>query len=93
MYTLNGELYGTGPLKGVCALVPGTSEYGRLCGKQELRMQVVEFLGYPVVGTLPSNSVGAGSIPGQEAKIPHASQPRDKSIKQKQYCKKSNKGF
>ena len=27
-----------------------------------------------MVKTLPSNAGGAGSIPGQEAKIPHASQ-------------------
>ena len=86
-------MYGTGSLKDVYTLVPGTSEYGRLCGKQELRMQVGEFLGHPVVGTLPSNSGGVGSIPGQEARVPHASQPRDESIKQKHYCNKSNKGF
>ena len=32
--------------------------------------------GGPVDKTLPSNAVGVGSIPGQEAKIPHASRPK-----------------
>ena len=32
-----------------------------------------------------------GSIPGQGAKIPHASQPKNQNIKQKQYCNKFNK--
>ena len=45
----------------------------------------------PVVKTLPSNVGGEGSIPGQEAKIPHATWPKNQSIKQKQYCKKFNK--
>ena len=37
-----------------------------------------DFPGGPVVKTLPSNAGGAGSIPGQEAKIPHASQQKKK---------------
>ena len=40
-----------------------------------------------------SNTGGAGSIPGQEAKIPHALQPKSQNIKQKQYCNKFNKDF
>ena len=32
--------------------------------------------GGPVVKTLPSNAGGAGSIPGEGAKIPHALQPK-----------------
>ena len=36
------------------------------------------FPGGPVVKTLPSSAGGAGSIPGQEAKIPHASQRKKK---------------
>ena len=44
-----------------------------------------------MVKTSPSNVGGAGSIPGQGAKIPHAPQP--KNIKQKQYCNKFNKDF
>ena len=41
----------------------------------------------------PSNAGCAGSIPGQGAKIPHASGPKDQNIKQKQYCNKFNKDF
>ena len=44
-----------------------------------------------MVKTLPSNAGGADLIPGQEAKIPHALQPRNQNIKQKQYCNKFNK--
>ena len=40
---------------------------------------------------------GAGSIPGQGAEIPQASQPKKKknsqNIKQKQYCNKFNQDF
>ena len=32
-------------------------------------------------------------IPGQGAKIPHASRPKNQNIKQKQYCNKFNKDF
>ena len=46
-----------------------------------------------MVKTLPSNTGGAGSSPGQGAKIPYASQPRNQNIKQKQYCNKFNKDF
>ena len=46
-----------------------------------------------MVKTLPSNAGGAGSIPGQEAEIPHASWPKNQNIKQKQYCNKFNKDF
>ena len=35
-----------------------------------------DFPGGPVVKTLPSTSGSAGSIPGQGAKLLHASQPR-----------------
>ena len=45
------------------------------------------FPGGPVK-TLPCNSGGAGSIPGQGAETPHASWPKNLNIKQKQYCKK-----
>ena len=38
---------------------------------------------------LPSNAVGVGSIPGQEAKIiPHAFQSKIQNKQQTQYCKK-----
>ena len=36
----------------------------------------VHFPGGPVVGNLPSNAEGAGSIPGGGAKSPHASWPK-----------------
>ena len=43
--------------------------------------------------TSPSNAGGVGSIPGRGAKIPHASRPKNQSIKQKQYCNKFTKEF
>ena len=46
-----------------------------------------------MVGISPSSSVGVGSILGQRAKIPHASWPRNQSIKQKPYCNKFSKDF
>ena len=50
--------------------------------------RVWDFPGDPVVKTSPSNS-----IPGQGAKIPHTSWPKNQNIKQKQYCNKFNKDF
>ena len=38
------------------------------------------FPGGPVVKTSPSSAGGAGLIPGQGAKIPHASQPKKTKI-------------
>ena len=49
------------------------------------------FPGGPVVKT--SNAGDAGLIPGQGAKILHASQPKNQNIKQKQYCNKLKKDF
>ena len=46
-----------------------------------------------MIKTLPSNEGGAGSIPGQGAKIPYASGTEKQNIKQKQYCNKFNKDF
>ena len=46
-----------------------------------------------MVKTLPPNAGGAGLIPGQGAKIPHALQPKNQNRKQKQYCNKFNKDF
>ena len=46
-----------------------------------------------MVKTSPSNAEGEGSVLGQEAKIPHASWPKDQNIQQKQYYNKSNKDF
>ena len=50
-----------------------------------------DFPGSPVVKILPSNAGGEGSLPGQEAKIPHALWPKKQNVKQKQYCNKFNK--
>ena len=53
-----------------------------------------DFPGGPVVGTLPSNAGGAGSIPGRGAGIPHASCPKNqKNIKERQCCNKFNEDF
>ena len=47
--------------------------------------------GGPGVKTLPSDARGAGLIPGQGAKISHASKPNNRNIiKQKQYFNKFN---
>ena len=46
-----------------------------------------------MVKTLPSNSRGAGSIPGWGAKIPHTAWPKEQNIRQKQYFNKFNKDF
>ena len=45
-------------------------------GKTVSRRKQRDFPGGPVVKTSPSNIGGAGSIPGWEAKIPHALQPK-----------------
>ena len=39
-------------------------------------MEKRDLPGSPVVKTSPSNAGGAGSIPGQGAKMPHAPQPK-----------------
>ena len=46
-----------------------------------------------MVRTSPSIAGGACSIPGQGAKIPHASRTKVKNVRQKQYCKKFSKDF
>ena len=51
------------------------------------------FPGSPVVKTSPTNAGDADLIPDLEAKIPYSSEPKNQSIKQKQYCNKSNKDF
>ena len=40
-----------------------------------------DFPGCPVVETLPCNAGAAGLIPAQGAKIPHASRPKNQTIK------------
>ena len=46
-----------------------------------------------MVKFLPSNAGGVGLIPGRGAKTPHASQPKNQNMKQKQYYNKFNKDF
>ena len=46
-----------------------------------------------MVKTSPFNAVGAGSIPGQGTKIPHASRPKNQNRKQEQYGNKFNRDF
>ena len=48
--------------------------------KDTIILYLMDFPGSPVVKTLPSNAGGAGLIPGQGAKIPHASQPKYQNI-------------
>ena len=60
---------------------------------KEYKTLLGDFPGGPVVKTSPSNAGGVGLIPGQGAKISHASRPENQNIKQKQYCNKFNKGF
>ena len=59
--------------------------------KCPFKRQRWDYPGGPVVETSPSNAGGTGLIPGQGARIPHASPPKDQNIKQKQYCNKFNK--
>ena len=49
--------------------------------------------GRPLVKTSPFNAGSVGSIPGQQAKIPHALWPKNQNIKQKQCCNKINQDF
>ena len=44
-----------------------------------------------VVKISPSSAGGVGSIPGQGARIPHASVPKKQNKKQKKYCNKLSK--
>ena len=41
-----------------------------------------------MVRTSPSSARGEGLIPSQGPTIPHALQPKNQNIKQKQYCNK-----
>ena len=53
--------------------------------------QIRDYPGSAVVKTSPSNAAGVGLTPVQGTKIPPASWPKTKNIKQKQYCNKFNK--
>ena len=59
----------------------------------ESELEPRDFSGGPVVKTHASNAGGVGFILGPETKIPHDSQPKNKSLKQKQYCNKFNEDF
>ena len=65
----------------------------------EITKNIQKGLPFVVVKTLPFKARGGGSIPGQGAKLPHASWPKKKkkkkqqSMKQKQYFNKFNKDF
>ena len=52
-----------------------------------------DFSGGLVVESSPSSAGGVSSMPGQEARIPHASGPKKPNMKQKQHCNKFNKDF
>ena len=53
-------------------------------------MYIEDFPGGTMNKNLPDNAGDTDSIPGQGAGIPHASQPKNKNIKQKQHCNKFN---
>ena len=46
-----------------------------------------------MVKTLPASARGAGSVPDWGSKIPPASWPKNRNIKQKQYSDEFNKDF
>ena len=72
----------------------GLRRVGKRQQKQYIKVEARDdFLGGPVVKTSPSSAGGACSIPGGGAKIPHASQSSNQSIKQKPYCDRFNKAF
>ena len=60
-------------------------------GEEKKSKNPGDFPGSPVVKTLPSNTGDEGSVPGQRAKILHASQPKDQNIKQSSITNKYNK--
>ena len=47
----------------------------------DFRSNLWDFPGGPAVRTSPSNAGAAGSMPGQGAKIPHASQSKNQNVK------------
>ena len=71
------------------------SEASATCHQRALfnKIKTTDFPGSPVVKISPSSAAGMGSTPDQEAKIPYVLWPKNKNIKQKQYCNKFNKDF
>ena len=62
--------------KGFCSLYPL-----KLSFKKKKKLEAGNFLGSPVVKTSPFSAGGVDLISGQEAKIPHASWPKNQNIK------------
>ena len=60
---------------------------------ENLKTNTRNFPGGPVVKNPPSNEGHVGLILDQRTKIPHALEPKNQNIKQKQYCNKLNKDF
>ena len=58
-----------------------------------LKLQPGDVRGSPVAGTLSSIAGHAGAIPGWEAGIPHASQPKSQDMEWRQCCIKFTKDF
>ena len=81
------------------SLAQSLKHHASLFSNTQHNCSLGDFPGDPVVKTLPSNAAGAGSIPDQGAKIPHASQPKQNKTKQKnptkqkQYGNKFSKDF
>ena len=91
-YTCNGillshekELYNA-----ICSNTDGPRDYHT---KRNQKEKDTDFPGDSAIKTLPFNTGGAGSNPGQGVKIQHASEPKNQNIKQKQHCNKFNKDF
>ena len=58
-----------------------------------LKIYVKECRDSPRVKTMTSKAEGVDLIPGWGAGAPRAPQPKNKNIKQKQYCSQFNKDF
>ena len=54
---------------------PGKST-GEMCVDQHLKNKTRDFPSCSVVNTLPSSAADTSLIPGQRAKVPHASRPK-----------------
>ena len=79
-------------LKGFCGIRVRDKKMGKLkmVRKKDKRFGEEDFSDDPAVETLPFNAVYMGSIPGQEARIPHASRPKKKKKKTQNINKISN---
>ena len=67
-------------IKGFCGICFRDIKMGKLkmVRKEDERFGEEDFPDDPAVETLPFNAGYMGSIPGQEARIPHASRPKKK---------------